>query len=77
MKAEFTTKDQNYQDETTIYWFEITESSSTWIGMGEIYGVADCNSELTILDCDGCPVGQEYQEILKNVLNITDEMIAA
>lgn len=75
MKAEFTTKDQNYQDETTIYWFEIMESSSTWIGQGEIFGVSDCNGELTILDCDGCPVGQEYHEKLKSVLIITEEMI--
>ena len=45
-----TSTDQNWQDETTIYWFNVD---------GDEYGVADCNGEKTILDSDGSPVNTD------------------
>lgn len=43
----FIDKDQNWQDETTNYWFDVD---------GEQYAVSDCNGKLRLLDCDGFPV---------------------
>ena len=66
----YLTKDQNWTDATTIYWFEDSN--------GETFGISDCEGEKTALDCDGHPI--DCNEQLKNrVLNecvITDEMIA-
>lgn len=65
---EYQTKDQNFADGTTIYWFKD--------GEGELYGVADCNGRLTALDGDGMPI--DYNDYLRDkVLNecvITEEM---
>ena len=44
----YLSKDQNWADETTIYWFEEEY-------FGEIYGMADNNGFLKPLDCDGTP----------------------
>lgn len=74
MTAKYTTKDQNHADETTIYWFEITEENSR-MEAGETFGASDCNGEITYVDCDGCPVCPEDEQILKNILVITQEMI--
>jgi len=60
-------KDQNWQDETTIYWFDIND---------EIYGVSDCNGVETIVNCDGYPVNindRKYVHLLNNLI-ITDGM---
>ncbi len=40
-------KDQNWADETTIYWFSVD---------CENYGIAYNNGKTKLLDCDGCPV---------------------
>ena len=47
LTASYITTDQNFQDETTNYWFLVD---------GESYALSDCNGELQLLDCDGCPV---------------------
>jgi hypothetical protein len=39
--------DQNMQDETTNYWFDVN---------GESFALSDCNGDVQLLDCDGCPV---------------------
>jgi hypothetical protein len=46
LTADYISTDQNFQDETTNYWFLVG---------GEIYALSDCNGELQLLDCDGCP----------------------
>jgi len=69
-KMKYSSKDQNYQDETTIYWFK--DESNVF------YGIADCNGKLTALDCDGMPI--DYNNYLRDkVLSecvITEEMKA-
>lgn len=40
-------KDQNSQNEQTIYWFDVD---------GEMYGVSESHGESQIIDCDGYPV---------------------
>lgn len=54
MIVEFIEKDQIYQNETTNYWFTVN---------GERWAISDCNGELTLLDCDGCPCAHNYPEI--------------
>lgn len=73
IQATYFTKDQNQQDETTIYWFTVIHSDDTLSGE---YGVADCNGERRLLDCDGCPCTDDHHwnEILENCV-ITEEMI--
>ena len=56
-------KDQNIQDETTVYWFDID---------GETYGVAECGGQSQVLDCDGAPLVDNYTDELG--LFVTDEM---
>lgn len=63
--------DQNWQDETTIYWFENEN--------GEQYGVSDCNGHQTIVDCDGYPVNTSdaVNIHLPSDLIVTEEMTSA
>ena len=72
--ATFTGADQNYQDETTVYWFDV-ESEDYRIESGE-YGMADCNGDLTPLDSDGAPI--DYNDLLAGavlaVCHLTDEI---
>jgi hypothetical protein len=65
----YQSKDQNYQDETTIYWFSVDES---------IYGVSDCNGEMSIVDYGGCSINtdDECNMHLKSLCGlVTEEMI--
>ena len=67
----YLSKDQNWADETTIYWFE--EECS-----GEIYDIADNNGFIKPLDCDGTPIeGDDYlvNKLLTECV-ITEEMRA-
>lgn len=68
--AEYTGKDQNWQDEQTTYWFDID---------GDVYGVVESDSDSKIVDVDGCPIDgmggeQEIRSALENA--VTDEMRA-
>lgn len=69
----FLSKDQNWQDGTTIYWFQIE---------GEVFGVVEGGSEgtSTIVDSEGMPLeGGGYREIaVRKALDgaVTDELRA-
>jgi len=45
----FVEKDQNWQEETTVYWFEVG---------AETYAISDNYGILSMLDCDGCPINE-------------------
>ena len=65
--VKFISKDQNSQDETTNYWFELN---------GESYAVSESGPDVRLLDCDGCPFNMsdyEPREILEQLF-VTDEM---
>tara|TARA_Y100000310_G_scaffold213365_2_gene214304 strand:+ start:1364 stop:1690 length:327 start_codon:yes stop_codon:yes gene_type:complete len=40
-------KDQIWQNETTIYWFDVD---------GTVYGISDCCGEIDMLDSEACPI---------------------
>jgi hypothetical protein len=68
LTIEYSTKDQNLQDETTVYWFNVGD---------ELYGVSDKNGEHGIVDCDGCPVNTDDAgnvHLEKLVDFVTDEI---
>ena len=69
MKATYSSKDQNWQSESTCYWFDVD---------GEMYGVVHRGPEVFVVDCDGCPVNIEDAKNaqLKSLSDsVTEEMI--
>ena len=81
-KATFIGKDQNWQEESTTYWFEL---SGVDYGTGrkfdnDVYGVIessiDHSDSATIVDCDGSPLtpGDIETIAVKNSVTVTDEM---
>ena len=78
MKIEYMTKDQNWQNETTIYWFELTgtDYGSGIEFDGHKLGVAEIGSDTYIVDADGTPIPyRDCDEIaLRKHLVVTDEM---
>lgn len=47
MTATYKSKDQHWQDEATVYWFDMD---------GETYGIRESGGQSTVLDADGCPM---------------------
>lgn len=47
MNIEFIEKDQDWQNETTRYWFSVNDES---------YCIADSNGETSLLDSEGYPI---------------------
>lgn len=55
--------DQDWANEQTKYWFDSLEGATELdenIELGDEFGVADQNGELTILDAEGHPVGYDW-----------------
>lgn len=67
----YTGKDQNWQNQSTTYWFDVD---------GEVYGVVESGSEAPrIVDVDGCPIdgnGNEREMRVELESAVTDEMRA-
>ncbi|QHJ82615.1 MAG: hypothetical protein [Bacteriophage sp.] len=64
INATFTTKDQNFNDGTTIYWFEVECES---FGVVE----SECGNR-EVVDCDGCP----SDEYTADQFIITEDMLS-
>lgn len=65
--VKYISKDQNTQDETTNYWFEVS---------GESFAVSESGGESRLLDCDGCPYNMSDsgpRELLAQLI-VTNEM---
>lgn len=79
--ATFIEKDQNWQDETTIYWFELTgEDHGTSVDFeGETFGIVEHGPDSNVVDSDGMPLteGDHITIAVRNTVEITDEMRAA
>ena len=74
MKATYESKDQNYTDEQTIYWFDVVDDGS-FIHGGK-FGVVE-GQNAGIVDDEGAPIeGMFYQHTIRAALNgaVTDEM---
>ena len=74
----FISKDQNWQDGTTTYWFVL---DGTDYGTGrhfnsELFGIVDCAGDKSVVEADGDSVSNEYlAAIVLRECKITDEMI--
>jgi hypothetical protein len=78
MNVEFKTKEQDWENEATIYWFEL---NGTDYGTGcefdnEWVGVCESNGESMILDRYGCPAtpGDNIEMAATCHCVVTDEM---
>jgi len=49
MKATHLETDQNWNDETTVYWFDVNNTT---------YGISDSNGEMTLVDYEGYPIDE-------------------
>lgn len=47
MNVQFLEADKQFQNNQTVYWFNVD---------GENYAIAGCNGDLTLLDSEGCPI---------------------
>lgn len=67
--ANHVTTDQDWQDESTVYWFDLD---------GERYGIVEQGPETFPVDADGCRI--DYNETLaarvRGECVVTDEMRA-
>lgn len=81
MRVEFKSKDQNWQEESTTYWFELTgiDHGTGWEFGGEEFGVCESELDSRILDCDGRPmtIGDRAEIAAKRHCVVTDEMRSA
>ena len=78
IKVNYISKDQDWHNETTVYWFKIdgTDYGTEKTFEAETFGVADCNGNLTVIDIKGYPVENEYvANIVLRECKITDEMV--
>lgn len=77
-KATYLSKDQNWQDECTIYWFEV-DSNDDALESG-VYGVREAAypEEPTPLNDEGYPIDyNEHQaNLVLEVCQVTDELRA-
>lgn len=80
-QATFTSKDQHWQDEATVYWFELTgdDHNSGKSFDADVFGIRESGPDATVVDSDGAPV--DYNESLRRCVQrlcvVTDEMRAA
>ena len=67
--AKFLSKDQHWQDETSVYWFDLE---------GETVGVSERGPESKIVDRNGMPMTEGDGETIKahRACIVTDEMRA-
>lgn len=76
--ATFLSVDQNWQDETTIYWFRLdgTDYGTKIEFDGETFGIAESGGDDRILDEDGSPLTEgDHQTIaVRNTAEVTDTL---
>ena len=75
IKATFISKDQNFQDEQTIYWFNVEGTKNN--DEDGVWGVFQSGGETGLVDCDGCPCNTDDSHIAEvfRACDVTEEMI--
>ena len=79
VESKFIEADQNWHEETTTYWFELSgkDCGTGYEFDSDVYGVVECgNDELAIVDADNNPLTQgDYEAIaVSNSVTVTDEI---
>lgn len=79
--AKFTGKDQNWEEESTIYWFTLsgTDYGTEVEFNDEVFGIEESGDDTRVLDADGGPLtDSDYTTIaVRKTAIVTDEMRAA
>jgi hypothetical protein len=65
--ATYKSKDQHWQDEATVYWFDLD---------GETYGICESGGQSAVVDADGCPMtdGDAITRKVESACVVTDVM---
>lgn len=76
--ATFVCHDNIWQNETTVYWFELRGiDRGTGIEFdGQTYGIAESGPETSVLDADGCPLteGDGITIAVRRAAQVTDDL---
>lgn len=58
MQVQFISKDQDWSNESTTYWFKLEgQDYGTQIEFdGDVFGVVESGPDSSIVDCDGAPL---------------------
>ena len=76
IKATYHAADQNFADETTIYWFEVEGLDVEGFEFDGLYGVVEGRNAGIVHD-DGAPVLNDYvRDAVERAAEITDEIRA-
>jgi hypothetical protein len=79
--AQFTSKDQVWAEEATIYWFTVNGNDyKSGIDFdGDVFGVRESGPDSSVVDCDGAPL--DYNEntlrAIERLCVVSDEMRSA
>lgn len=76
--AQFISKDQNWQDESTIYWFKLdgADHGTSHTFDGAVFGIWESGPTAAVLDADGCPLteGDGITIAVRRACVVTDEL---
>lgn len=79
MNATFISKDQNWQDGTTTYWFQL-DGADYRTGRefdNVVFGIVDEAGELTAVDSDNVPLRNEpLAALVARECKITEELVS-
>lgn len=78
--ATFSSKDRNWQNESTTYWFVIngTDRGTEKSFDNQTFGIVDCNGDKSVVEADGSPTSNEYiTQIVLRDCKITDAMLTS
>lgn len=80
VKTQYDSKDQDWMDGLTVYWFTLTgtEYGTGWEFENDQFGVVESGDDTTIVDCDGAPLTEgDHQAIaVRNSVSVTNAMRA-
>lgn len=78
MKSTYIGKDQNCQNEYTVYWFRLdgVDNGTGLAFDSDVYGVCESGLDRYAADCDNCPIAASDRTSIAVLRNctITDEM---
>ena len=76
--ATFIGADQNWKDETTVYWFRLngTDYGTDVDFDSDVYGIAESGPNSSVLNEDGYPLteGDHETVAVRNAVSVTDDL---
>jgi hypothetical protein len=76
--SEFITADQNWQEQSTTYWFSLSgkDCGTGYVFDGDEYGICESSGESVVVDEDGAPRMDCDRVVcaVRNTVQITDDL---